>query len=173
MNIIDKAKHHFLTKEFFLFLVIGCINTFNGTFIAWLCSYLTPYNNLNFNIGYIMGNIIAYWMNSVIIFHEKLSLGRYVKFFISYVPNYIIQNIIVLIFYNWLDFPPVVSYLLAAILGIPVTFLMVKIFAFGRKKAKRNCKNETQFLFIVLFRNNTLLPRRRRCPASSPQREYT
>ena len=133
MNIIDKAKHHFLTKEFFLFLVIGCINTFNGTFIAWLCSYLTPSNNLNFNIGYIMGNIIAYWMNSVIIFHEKLSLGRYVKFFISYVPNYIIQNIIVLIFYNWLDFPPVVSYLLAAILGIPVTFLMVKIFAFGRK----------------------------------------
>lgn len=133
MNIIAKIKHHFLTREFFLFLIIGCINTFNGTFIATLCSYITPYPNINFNIGYIAGNIIAYWMNSKIIFHEPLTLVRYVKFFISYIPNYIIQNIIVVIFYNMLAFPPIVSYLLAAILGIPVTFLMVKIFAFGRK----------------------------------------
>ncbi len=133
MNIIEKAKHHFLTKEFFLFLVVGCINTFNSTFIAWIISYLSPYGNLNFNIGYILANIVAYWMNSVIIFHESLSLKRYVKFFISYIPNYIIQNIIVVIFYNILGFPAVISYLIAAILGIPVTFLMVKIFAFGKK----------------------------------------
>lgn len=133
MNLIDKAKHHFLTKEFFLFLVIGCINTFNGTFIAWACSYLSPYNNLNFNIGYIIGNIIAYWMNSSFIFHENLTMQRYIKFFVSYVPNYLIQNAIVVVFYNMLGFPPVFSYLLAAVLGIPVTFLMVKIFAFGRK----------------------------------------
>ena len=114
-------------------MVIGCINTFNGTFIAWACSYLTPYNNLNFNIGYVIGNIIAYWMNSRFIFHEVLTWQRYVKFFVSYMPNYLIQNIIVIVFYNMLDFPPIVSYLLAAVLGIPVTFLMVKIFAFGRK----------------------------------------
>lgn len=133
MNIIEKAKHHFLTKEFFLFLIVGCINTFNSTFIAWLISYLSPYGNLNFNIGYILANIVAYWMNSVIIFHEGLSLERYIKFFISYIPNYIIQNIIVVIFYNMLGFPDVISYLIAAVLGIPVTFLMVKIFAFGKK----------------------------------------
>ncbi|MDD6397661.1 MAG: GtrA family protein [Selenomonadaceae bacterium] len=134
MQQLDKLKKHFLTREFFLFLVIGCINTFNGTFIAWLCAFLSPYNNLNFNIGYIIGNIIAYIMNSYIIFHETLDIVRYVKFFISYIPNYIIQNLIVLIFYNYLGFPPVVSYLLAAILGIPVTFLMVKIFAFGKNE---------------------------------------
>ena len=133
MNIIQNAKKHFLTREFLLFLIVGCINTFNGTFIAWLCGIVSPYNNLNFNIGYITGNIIAYWMNSRFIFHESLSLTRYAKFFISYIPNYLIQNVIVVIFYNMLSFPPVVSYLLAAVLGIPVTFLMVKIFAFGKK----------------------------------------
>ena len=133
MNIIEKAKHHFLTKEFFLFLIVGCINTFNSTFIAWLISYLSPYGNLNFNIGYILANIVAYWMNSAIIFHESLSLERYIKFFISYIPNYIIQNIIVVIFYNMLSLPAVASYLIAAVLGIPVTFLMVKIFAFKKK----------------------------------------
>lgn len=133
MNIIAKARHHFLTREFFLFLIVGCINTFNTTFIAWLISYFSPYGNLNFNIGYVLANIVAYWMNSLAIFHERLSLRRYIKFFISYIPNYIIQNIIVVIFYNVLGLPDVASYLIAAILGIPVTFLMVKIFAFGRK----------------------------------------
>ena len=133
LQIKEQIRHHFLTREFFLFLVIGCINTFNGVFLAWLCAFISPYNNLNFNIGYIIGNIIAYWMNSRIIFKENLTLSRYVKFFISYLPNYIIQNIIVIIFYNMLGFPSIVSYLIAAVLGIPVTFLMVKIFAFGRK----------------------------------------
>ena len=128
LQIKEQIRHHFLTREFFLFLVIGCINTFNGVFLAWLCAFISPYNNLNFNIGYI----IAYWMNSRIIFKENLTLSRYVRFFISYLPNYIIQNIIVIIFYNLLGFPSIVSYLIAAVLGIPVTFLMVKIFAFGR-----------------------------------------
>lgn len=132
MNIIEKTKGHFLTREFFLFLLVGCLNTFNGTFIAWLFGLVSPYNNINFNIGYLAGNIIAYWMNSRFIFHAGLSPARFVKFFASYIPNYIIQNIIVLVFYNMLAFPPVASYLLAAVLGVPVTFLMVKIFAFGR-----------------------------------------
>lgn len=133
LQIKEQIRHHFLTREFFLFLVIGCINTFNGVFLAWLCSFISPDNNLNFNIGYIIGNIIAYWMNSFIIFKAPLSCRRYIKFFISYLPNYIIQNLIVLLFYNMLGFPPIVSYIIAAILGVPVTFLMVKIFAFGRK----------------------------------------
>ena len=132
-KITDQIRHHFFTRAFLLFLIIGCINTFNGTLLAWLYAFLVPDNNLAFNLGYITSNFIAYWMNSRIIFHETLSGHRYLKFAISYIPNYIIQNIIVVIFYNLLAFPPVVSYIIAAILGIPVTFLMVKIFAFGRK----------------------------------------
>ena len=132
MDLLSKIKHHFFTREFLLFLVIGCFNTFNGTFLAWACAFISPYNNVNFNIGYTVGNIIAYWLNSKIIFHESLSWVRYGKFFVSYIPNWLIQNCIVVVFYNWLQYPPVVSYLLAALLGIPVTFLMVKIFAFNR-----------------------------------------
>ncbi len=129
--LIAKIKHHFFTREFLLFLIVGCINTFNGSFLAWLFTHLVN-SNLAFNIGYVLSNLIAYWMNSLIIFHDVLSLHRYIRFAISYLPNYIIQNIIVLIFYNFLGFPDIASYLIAAVLGIPVTFLMVKIFAFGR-----------------------------------------
>ncbi|MFC2469118.1 MAG: GtrA family protein, partial [Negativicutes bacterium] len=80
----------------------------------------------------ITSNLIAYYLNSTFIFPEPLSVNRCLRFALSYVPNYIIQNLIVLLFYNLLGYPPLLSYLLAAILGVPATFLCVKLFAFGR-----------------------------------------
>lgn len=132
LRALEQIRHHFLTREFFLFLVVGCINTFNGTLLTWLYAFLLP-SNLAFNLAYITSNIVAYWLNSVFIFHEAMSPSRCVKFAISYIPNYLIQNAIVFITYNLLGTHIVVSSLIAAVLGIPVTFLMVKIFAFGRK----------------------------------------
>ena len=89
--------------------------------------------NLAFNIGYIISNMIAYWLNSTFLFPEPLQLTRYGRFFLSYIPNYLIQNIIVFLVYNLLGLPSVVSFLLAAIIGLPVTFLLVKLFAFQRR----------------------------------------
>lgn len=128
-----QIRHHFLTREFLLFLLVGVINTFNGTFLSWLYAFLIPNHNIAFNCGYLTSNLIAYYLNSAFIFPEPLSLHRCLKFALSYVPNYIIQNLIVLLFYNLLGYPPILSYLVAAVLGIPVTFLCVKIFTFGRK----------------------------------------
>ena len=132
MTLTEKIKHHFFTREVILFLVIGCINTFNGTFLSWLYAFVIRDNNIAFNFGYITANVIAYWLNSRFVFPEPLSFKRLLKFAVSYIPNYIIQNIIVVIVYNIMGFPPIVSYLTAAVIGVPVTFLFVKIFAFGR-----------------------------------------
>ncbi len=133
MNAWAYIRHHFFTRAFLIFLVVGSINTLNGTFLAWLYGFAVHDANIAFNLGYITANVVGYWMNSTFVFPEPLSFRRLVRFAVSYIPNYIIQNIIVLIFYNWLGFPPVVSYLLAAALGVPVTFLCVKLFAFERK----------------------------------------
>lgn len=133
MRFFHYIYHHFFTREFLRFLFIGVVNTGNGVFFAWLFSFLLPQANLAFNCGYITSNLIAYILNSRFVFPAPLSLARAVKFMLSYLPNYIIQNIIVLIFHNWLDWAPIVSYLLAAVLGVPATFLSVKLFAFGRR----------------------------------------
>jgi len=133
LQVIKQIKHHFCTRQFFLFLLVGCINTFNCTIIAYLLSGLVPDANLAFNIGYLSSLSIAYWLNCKLIFKQAMAMNAYLKFALSYIPNFIIQNIIVFIFYNQLAFPPVISYLTAAIIGVPVTFLIVKIFAFGQK----------------------------------------
>lgn len=126
------VKHHFFTRAFLLFLVVGTINTFLCSFLATVIEPLVGNANLAFNIGYLLSNVNAYLLNSVFVFPTRMTLMRYVKFFLSYVPNYIIQNAIVFIAYNLLGLPSIASYLLAAILGVPITFLCVKIFAFGR-----------------------------------------
>lgn len=126
------VKHHFFTRAFLLFLVVGTINTFLCSFLATVIELLVGNANLAFNIGYLLSNGNAYLLNSLFVFPTRMTLVRYVKFFLSYVPNYIIQNAIVFVAYNLLGLPSIASYLLAAILGVPITFLCVKIFAFGR-----------------------------------------
>lgn len=130
-SVIEKFKNTFYTKEFILFLIIGIINTFNGTVFSYI--YSNFFNeNIAFIAGYISGLFISYLLNSFITFKESLKLNKFIKFTISYVPNFIIQNIVVMIIFNILGLYKLVAYILAAIIGVPVTFILMKFFAFDR-----------------------------------------
>ena len=130
---LPELRRHFWSRSFLIFLLIGGINTFDCTILASFLIWTGIDGNLAFNIGYITSNIIAYWLNSIFLFPEPLRLVRYGRFFLSYIPNYLIQNIIVFMVYNLLGLPSVVSFLLAAVIGLPVTFLLVKLFVFQRR----------------------------------------
>ena len=130
MNFVKK---YFVKKDFVLFLVIGAINTVNGIFLSYVYSLFLQ-ANLAFACGYITSLSAAYFLNSFIIFHAKPQFMRYTKFIISYIPNFIIQNVLVLVFYNGLNWSRIIVYMLAAAIGLPITFLFVKLFAFGKKE---------------------------------------
>lgn len=131
MNIMDKIKKIFLNKEFIFFIIIGLINTFNGVIFSFIYSSLFN-ENLAFVLGYISGLAISYILNSYVTFKEKLSFTKFIKFGISYIPNFIIQNIVVIIAFNILGLHKLIAYCLAAIIGIPVTFILLKFFAFRK-----------------------------------------
>ncbi|MDO4203969.1 MAG: GtrA family protein [Selenomonadaceae bacterium] len=131
---VQELKRAFLSRKFLLFLVIGCINTFDCSLFATMLTPVTGSVNVSFNIGYVMSNIIAYFLNAYFVFPSPLSLSGWVKFFLSYIPNYLVQNVLVVVMYNYMDIPPIVSFMLSAVLGIPVTFLLVKMFAFGDRE---------------------------------------
>lgn len=133
---IQKAKRFFFSKEFARFLLIGGINTFNGVLFAYLFSLILQ-PNLAFAAGYLLSLAISYLLNSFFTFHESLRFSKYIKFCVSYIPNFLIQNAFVLVFMNWLGFGKLITYILAAVVGIPVTFAMLKLFAF-RKRKKEN-----------------------------------
>lgn len=131
MNIMNKIKRIFLNKEFIFFIAIGVINTFNGVVFSFIYSNLLN-ENLAFVLGYISGLAVSYILNSYITFKEKLDFRKFIKFAISYIPNFIIQNVVVIITFNILGLHKLIAYCLAAIIGIPVTFILLKFFAFKK-----------------------------------------
>ncbi|MCR1951986.1 MULTISPECIES: GtrA family protein [Clostridium] len=130
--LINKFKNIFFSKEFIIFVIIGVINTFNGVIFSYI--YSNFFNeNIAFICGYISGLIISYILNSYVTFKEKLNFNKFIKFTISYIPNFIIQNIIVLIVFNIMGIYKLIAYGLAAIIGVPITFIFMKFFAFNNK----------------------------------------
>lgn len=130
-TIVDKIKSTFFTKEFIMFVIIGIINTFNGVIFSYIYSSFLN-ENLAFIVGYISGLFISYLLNSYFTFKENLELKKFIKFAVSYIPNFIIQNIVVIIVFNIMGWHKLIAYGLAAIIGVPVTFILMKIFAFKK-----------------------------------------
>ena len=131
MELIKKIKNIFLNKEFIFFILIGVINTFNGVIFSYIYSVIFN-ENLAFILGYISGLIISYILNSFITFKDKLAFKKFIKFAISYIPNFIIQNIVVILVFNILGLHKLIAYILAAIIGIPMTFILLKFFTFNK-----------------------------------------
>lgn len=131
-STLSKIKSMFFDRSFLLFLIVGVINTFNGVVFAFLYSLFIKNANLAFIVGYVTSLTISYLLNSKISFKEELSFPKYIKFCISYIPNFLIQNAVVIVVYNMMNWPKLIAYLLAAVIGIPITYLFIKVFAFKR-----------------------------------------
>ena len=121
-QLIKRIKEIFLSREFILFLIVGVINTFNGTIFASIYSIFLN-ENVAFVLGYISSLIISYILNSFITFKEKLEVRKFIKFAISYIPNFIIQNIVVIIVFNILNYDKIIAYI----------FILMKFFAFRKR----------------------------------------
>lgn len=119
----------FLTSRFLSFLAVGVVNAVNGTVFAYLFSQVLDVN-LAFVLGYAVAVTVSYVLNARFVFPSPLSVGGYGRFVLSYVPNFLIQNLCVLIVYNLLGYDKLLAYVLAAVVGVPVTFLLLKLFAF-------------------------------------------
>lgn len=119
----------FKDRSFVIFLVIGVVNVTTGVFFSSLWALLLQ-ANLAFVIGYVMSLSLSYLLNIYFAFKESLSWRKYTRFCLSYLPNFLIQNVVVFLVYNRLGFSEILAYLLAAAIGVPITYLMIKLFAF-------------------------------------------
>ena len=129
-KFLEKIKSNFLTVQFLTFLIIGGINTLNGMLSPYILSVWLPVN-LAYVLSYIPNLAISYVLNSLFTFKDrKLSFQKCIKFYISYIPNFVIQNIVFIVVYNVLSLPKLAAIIGASILGIPITFLILKYFTF-------------------------------------------
>ena len=131
-KIVEKIKRDFCNKQFVIFLAIGVVNTLGGSLYAIAFSAFLQ-ENIAFILGYLLALFIAYLLNSRFTFRKQMTWLRLLKFVLSYVPNFIIQNVIVVLLFNLLGIPSIFAFFTAAILGVPITFLILKYYAFKQK----------------------------------------
>ncbi|MBQ3124273.1 MAG: haloacid dehalogenase-like hydrolase [Clostridia bacterium] len=131
----EKFRKMFFSKEFIKFVFVGVASTLFNVVFSAIYRIFIPDTTLAFLPGYITANVFSYLLNSLMTFKERLSFIKYIKYFISYIPNFIIQTIIVFAYAKLFPTSPDIwAYIAAAIIGVPVTFVIMKMFTFARKK---------------------------------------
>lgn len=135
-----KLKRTYCSKQFLLFVFCGGM----GTLMNFICSLLisTALNSsLSYICGYATGIFLTYSLNAKLIFKTKLSFMQFVRFLISYIPNFLILVTFVFVFLNIFEWNKIIVYALAGGLGLPITFILVRLIAFSEKAKAQNKKH--------------------------------
>ena len=127
-----KFKKNIFDLDFLMFIFCGGMGTLTNFVISSIVSQkINPI--ISYVIGYSISLFVSYVLNMIYIFRRKLSIIDFIKFVISYIPNFLILFSFVVIFIDMLHINKYVVYLLAAIIGLPVTYVILKIRTFKKK----------------------------------------
>ena len=108
-----------------------------GTLTNFVCSSIISRKVnpiLAYVIGYSLSLFVSYILNMIYVFRRKLSIVDFIKFVISYIPNFLILFTFVWVFISKLNVNKYLVYLMAAVIGLPVTFIILKLRTFKEKK---------------------------------------
>lgn len=114
-----------LSFQFLRFVAIGGVNTFSTALISTLLSRALAYN-ISFVIGYAAGLVISFFLNSIFTFGRRPTLKKFILFPLSYVPNFAVQYLSVVLLVEILCLSSTLAYFLAAVIGVPVTFIIMR-----------------------------------------------
>lgn len=134
-GFFEKIRDTFFNIRFLKFCLAGIINTFNAAFFSWLTSLFLQ-DNLAAVAGYVISLSINFYLNSTLIFKRRLNMRSYFRFLISYIPNFMIYFLVTFITINTLGLPQFWGTVLAAVTGGPITFIIIKFYAFGKTNEK-------------------------------------
>lgn len=132
-GIVLKLKRTFISKKFLAFCLLGVINTLNDAIFSTIYHWLGLQDNVAAVLGYFTALTIAFFLHSRFVFKKRPKLDRYFKFFISYIPNFIIFFLVTFITLNTMGMSQFWGTILASLLGGPITFIMLKFYTFGKK----------------------------------------
>lgn len=135
MERIKKVKQLFINRQFIIFIVIGGINTLSSAVFSSLYSMLLGKVEA-FIPGYATGILVSYTLNTVFTFKDQFELKKLIKFALSTIPNFLIQFVTVYVGVNLLHINNIICYGVAAIIGVPITFAILKLFVYTNKNSK-------------------------------------
>jgi putative flippase GtrA len=126
-------------KSFIRFLFVGGINTGLGYLVTIALRYLVFVNDPKWliwsglieidianSVMFVMLFPVAYSLQAMLAFRTTWRWQRLFIYPLSSIPNYLIQQGFIYLFESTLALPPTLSYALAAILAIPLMFVIIR-----------------------------------------------
>lgn len=132
MEQIKKIRQLFFNKQFIIFIVIGGVNTISSAIFSSFYSMLLG-DVEAFIPGYATGILVSYMLNTLFTFKDQFELKKLIKFAMSTIPNFIIQFVTVYVGVNLLHINNIICYGIAAVIGVPITFAILKLFVYRNK----------------------------------------
>lgn len=138
--------------RFLRFMLCGCVCCLVGLVFIYLASHIMPDLKIDFGyfrmsnivfahfLGYVLTIPVSYYLNSRFSFGHPLSLKKCGKYFLSYIPNYIIQMLVVFLSVDILYLDKLIGLILAVLISTPITFIIMKSFAFSKKDTTGGCR---------------------------------
>lgn len=134
-------------QSFFRFIIVGGVNTALGYILTLLLRLglfsdqpkwvLLP-NILEFDLSntvmFMILFPVSYTLQAVLAFRQPWRFRRLVIYPLSSIPNYLLQQGFILLFETALSIPYIIAYGLAAIIPIPLMYLVVKFLIGNAKK---------------------------------------
>lgn len=131
-----RIKKLFLSGNFIKFCLFGIINTLNTSLFSSLYN-LFMQSNIAGIVGYLTSLQGAYLLTCRFIFRSKSTWKKYKRFLISYIPSFIVYILIHAGALGALKLSQFWASFIAVMLSGPLTFFIVKIYAFNESTHKR------------------------------------
>ena len=116
-----------------MYCSFGVVNTLNDAIFSWMYHNFGFQKNFAAVLGYYTAFTIAFFLHSKFTFKSKISFQRYFKFFVSYIPNFTIFFLSTFLTLDAMGLSQFWGTVLASMIGGPVTFVIMKIYAFRGK----------------------------------------
>lgn len=126
----------YVNSNFLNFLKIGASNTLFSYIVFTISLQFFNYN-ISYTVSFFFTIILSYFLNSMYVFKQKLSVKKFIKFPLVYVVQYIFGVFILNLLNIFFQTSNYINMLIVTILSIPLTFMLSKKIIVTKEK---NCE---------------------------------
>jgi putative flippase GtrA len=120
-------------REYASFLVCGAANTII-TYALYALFLLVMSYKFSYSLSYICGIVISYYLNSIFVFQERVSLIKFLQYPVVYIVQYLLGIVILYLCVDVLGVSKWLAPAVVIIISLPVTFLLSKFIIKRPKK---------------------------------------
>ena len=123
MNIKDRSN----LIEFLKYAIVGCINTadYYLSYLIFMDIFKFSYK-ISFIMGYVVSIVGSYFLNTYFTYKQKPSVKKFLIFPLTYIPNFIIQYVGMILLVDRINMSRKVAPVITALVATPITFFVTK-----------------------------------------------